>query len=636
MRKTLLRFHAAALLSLRRLAQTDMQLAQRLGIHHARSLGHHVRSTLGFREGNHFTDRLGAGHQHHQTVQTERQATVRRCAVFQGVEQETKLLFLFRFVDAQQAEDRLLHLFAVDTDRTATQLSAIEHHVIGTGQSAGRVGFQFFRRALRRGERVVQGAEAAVVVLFEHREVDDPHRRPLARQQVQVVTELDAQCAQRFADDLGLVGAEEHDVAVDRANAIQDRVQVVQRDVFHDRRLQAINTVGAFVDLDIRQAFGTVDADELGVVVDLFARHARAAGYTQGSDTAFRVVGRAAEHLEVDCFELVGHVHQFQRNTQVWLVGTVAAHGFFEGHVREFAEFQIQHFLEQVADHLLGQAHDLFFIEEAGLDVDLGEFWLAVGTQVFVTEALGDLVVTVEASHHQQLLEQLWRLRQGEEGTGVGTARHQVVTRAFRGGPGQDRRFDVEEAVLVEEATDAGGHARTQTQLLGHFRATQVEEAVAQARFFANVGILVEWERRGFRLVQHFELVTQHFNCAGRHVGVHGTGRTQANLAGDLHNVLAAHTVGGGEAFGAVRIEHHLGQTITITDIEENHPAVVAATVNPSAKGDFLTIQGLVQLAAIVAAHHGSGFTSRNSKFGGGSPRHRTVKQGTDNAGACA
>ncbi len=30
-----------------------------------------------------------------------------------------------------------------------------------------------------------------------------------------------------------------------------------------------------------------------------------------------------------------------------------------------------------------------FFIEEAGLDVDLGEFRLAVGTQVFVTEALG-------------------------------------------------------------------------------------------------------------------------------------------------------------------------------------------------------------------------------------------------------
>jgi hypothetical protein len=50
--------------------------------------------------------------------------------------------------------------------------------------------------------------------------------------------------------------------------------------------------------------------------------------------------------------------------------------------------------------------------------------------------------------------------------------------------------------------------------------------------------------------------------------------------------------------------------------------------VNPSAKGDFLTFQGLVQLAAIVAAHHDSGFASRNSKFSGGLPHHRTAKSG--------
>src|SRR3546814_14923698 len=96
-----------------------------------------------------------------------------------------------------------------------------------------------------------------------------------------------------LADDLGLVGAEEHDVAVDRAHAIEDHVQVGFRDVFHDRRLQAVNTRGALVDLDVRQPLGTVDADELGVVIDLLARHACPAWHTQGRDPAFRVVGRA-------------------------------------------------------------------------------------------------------------------------------------------------------------------------------------------------------------------------------------------------------------------------------------------------------------------------------------------------------
>ncbi|AKA22951.1 hypothetical protein PCL1606_14960 [Pseudomonas chlororaphis] len=44
---------------------------------------------------------------------------------------------------------------------------------------------------------------------------------------------------------------------------------------------------------------------------------------------------------------------------------------------------------------------------------------------------------------------------------------------------------------------------------------------------------------------------------------------------------------------------------------------MVTTTVDPSAKGNFLTFQAFVQLAAIMAAHHGSGFTSRNSKFDG-------------------
>ncbi|AHF66465.1 hypothetical protein PCH70_13120 [Pseudomonas cichorii JBC1] len=61
---------------------------------------------------------------------------------------------------------------------------------------------------------------------------------------------------------------------------------------------------------------------------------------------------------------------------------------------------------------------------------------------------------------------------------------------------------------------------------------------------------------------------------------------------------------------------------------------MVTTTVDPSAKGNFLTFQTFVQLAAIMAAHHDGVFTSRNSKFGGGfrswplnSARHRHPAQ---------
>ena len=162
----------------------------------------------------------------------------------------------------------------MDADGAATQLGTVEHHVVCARQRSAGVGLQLLRCALRRGERVVQCAQRAVIVLFEHREVDDPQRRPVAGQQLEVMAELDAQRAQRLGDDLGLVGTKEDDIAIDRADAIEDDVEVVFRDELDDRRLQPLDALGALVDLDIGQALGAVDADELGVVVDLAARHA--------------------------------------------------------------------------------------------------------------------------------------------------------------------------------------------------------------------------------------------------------------------------------------------------------------------------------------------------------------------------
>ena len=332
---------------------------------------------------------------------------MRRRTVLQCVEQEAELLLLLLGTDAENAEYHLLHFLAVDTNGTATQLGAVEHHVVGTGQRCTGIRLQLFRRAFGRSERVVQRAETAVVVLLEHREVDHPQRRPLTGQQLQVMAQTNTQRAQRLGYDLRLVGTEEHDVAIHRTNAVENHIEIGLGNELDDRRLQAFDALGALVDLDVGQALGTVDADEFGVVIDLLARHGCPARNAQGGNAPLWIAGRAAEHLEVDLGQLVGNVHQFQRVAQVRLVRTVATHGFFEGHVREIAQVQVQHFLEQAADHAFGQAHDVLFIEEAGLDVDLGEFRLAVGAQVFVAEALGDLVVAIEAGHHQQLLEQL-------------------------------------------------------------------------------------------------------------------------------------------------------------------------------------------------------------------------------------
>src|SRR5690606_12935625 len=115
---------------------------------------------------------------------------------------------------------------------------------------------------------------------------------------------------ERFGYDLGLVGAEEDDVAIDRTNAIKNDIEVGFRNVLDDRRLQAFNALGAFVDLDISQALGTVDTYELGVIVDLLARHACATRHAQCGNTALGIIGRAAKHLEFDLLKLIGNVDQ--------------------------------------------------------------------------------------------------------------------------------------------------------------------------------------------------------------------------------------------------------------------------------------------------------------------------------------
>src|SRR3546814_17230421 len=65
------------------------------------------------------------------------------------------------------------------------------------------------------------------------------------------------------------------------------------------------------------------------------------------------------------------------------------------------------------------------FIQEGGFAIDLGEFRLTVGAQVFVPETFGDLVIAVETRDHQHLLEQLRRLRQSKKLAGVHSRRHQ-------------------------------------------------------------------------------------------------------------------------------------------------------------------------------------------------------------------
>jgi hypothetical protein len=122
----------------------------------------------------------------------------------------------------------------------------------------------------------------------------------------------------------------------------------------------------------------------------------------------------------------------------VWLVDAVACDGLVVGHLHEGLAAEVDAGgVERCAQKAFGCGEDGGHLREADLEVDLGEVGLTVGAEVFVAEAAGDLEVAVEAGDHEELLEDLRRLRKSEEVAGVDARRHKVVTRAFRRGAGE-------------------------------------------------------------------------------------------------------------------------------------------------------------------------------------------------------
>ena len=366
---------------------------------------------------------------------------------------------------------------------------------------------------------MVHCRQAAFTVVFKHREVDNPQRRPFAFvDQTKVFTHFQAQCAHRVGNNFLVVGTEENHIAILRGSTIQDGFNDFSIEELSYRAVDTLQTFRTFVNFDVSQTFRAVDFDEVTVFIDLLTGQRCTARNTQSSDAAFRIVRWTREYRKFNRFQQIGNVGQFHRVTQIRFIGTVTAFGFRKGHYREIAQIHALHFQPQMTHQSFHYLTHLRRGHERSFHIDLGKFWLTVSTQVFVTEAFDYLIIAVETGHHQQLFEQLRRLRQRVEFAFMHTRRHQVVTRAFRRRFGQHRGFDIEEAVVVHKTAHQAGNFCTGFQALSHFRATQIKIAVFQTRFF---GVdVVRVKRQNVCAVDDGQRGRQHFDFAGRHIAV--------------------------------------------------------------------------------------------------------------------
>src|SRR5262249_30204757 len=93
-------------------------------------------------------------------------------------------------------------------------------------------------------------------------------------------------------------------------------------------------------------------------------------------------------------------------------------------------------------------------LNERHLDVELCELRLAIGPQVLVAQAMGDLKIAIVARDHEQLLVELRRLRQGIEVARMDTAWNKVIPGPFGSAPAQERRFQLQETLAFEVIPD--------------------------------------------------------------------------------------------------------------------------------------------------------------------------------------
>ena len=248
--------------------------------------------------------------------------------------------------------------------------------------------------------------------------------------------------------------------------------------------------------------------------------------------------------------------------------------------------------------HLL----DLRLREERGLDVDLRELGLAVGPQVLVAEALHDLVVAVEARDHEELLEELRRLRQRVEVAVVQARGHEELTRAFGRGLVEHRRLDVDEAIVIEIAARRARDGMPQAQRPLHRLAPQVEVAMLEAHFLREV-LLVHHERERRGGIEDLELVREHFDLAASQRRVHGPLGAAAHDALHAQHELVAHAVGDGERVRAVGIADHLDQALAIAQVDEDDASVVAPAMRPAEEVDGPAEEPGIGQAAVFRAH---------------------------------
>ncbi len=298
------------------------------------------------------------------------------------------------------------------------------------------------------------------------------------------------------------------------------------------------------------------------------------------------------------CCERLGEVDELHAEAEVGLVGAEAVPGLGPRDALDRRGPLPRGGLGRIEDGFGDEGHHVVLAGEGALHVELHELELAVGPQVLVAQAAGDLEVAVEAAHHEELLGQLRALGQRVEGAVVQAGRDRELPGALGRGRPQQRRLDLREALAVHGGPQRRVDPGAEPQVALHTRPAQVDVAVAQPHRLVGLVAVVDGERRGLRLVEDLDGAVPDLHLTGADAGVDGALGAVADGAGDGDDPLGAH-VGG-------VVDHALDDAGVVAQVDEGEVlAVLAPAGHPAAQADGGADVGRAQHAAQVRAHGG-------------------------------
>ena len=491
----------------------------------------------------------------------------------------------------------------MDTHAATAGLVAVHHEVVGVRAHSKRVAVEKINLVLvGLGEGLVLGVQAlAVLVPVEQREVHNPEEVVALARHLELVCHVAAHATQDLVGVQAALNGKHHKVAGLDVHLGAKRGHLLVREELDD----GAGHRAVLAEGDVRQTLGAKLGGDVGQAVDARAGPLAGALGVDGLDVLALGCSGGSEELELGCREDRRHVVELHAVAGVGLVGAVGVHGV---PVLDAAERQLKlhaHLAKGLGKHVLERVHNVVLGNEAHLDVHLGELGLAVLAQVFVAEALCHLVVALDATHHEELLQELRGLRQRVEVTRLHAAGNQEVTGALGRGLEERGGLDLHEVGAVEGLAQGKGEVAAKLEVGHHLGTTQVEVTVAQAHVLGGVNVVLDLERGRLGRVEHHDLGHVDLNGArGQLVVVlalgtlaHGAAHHDGPLGTDGLGLVE----GGFVADLGVKLE--LGHASAIAKVDKDQATVVAAVPHPAGERDLLADVRLAQLAAGVRVH---------------------------------